>query len=257
MKQATAFLLAGVLAADLQAGSQPVRARNGMVSSQNFIASQVGVEVLWDGGNAVDAAVATAFALAVTHPSAGNIGGGGFLIYRPPTGPPVAYDFRETAPAGSSPTMFLKDGSYDEDRHHNSHLSVGVPGTVAGLHMAWKAHGKLPWRRLVAPAVTLARDGIMVTAGLAGSLKEVLPEMKKHRASVLQFSRSGVAYEMGDILKQPDLAKTLERIADRGPAGFYEGETAALIEKEMRAGGGLIPRADLAAYRPGHGRPLR
>ena len=239
------------------AAGVPARARNGMVASQNFVASQVGVEVLWDGGNAVDAAVATAFALAVTHPSAGNIGGGGFLIYRPPKGTPVAYDFRETAPAGSSPTMFLKDGLYDEDRHHNSHLSVGVPGTVAGLHMAWKAYGKLPWRRLVAPAVTLARDGIMVTDGLARSLKEVLPEMKKYPASVAQFSRSGVAYEMGDVLKQPELARTLERIADRGPAGFYEGETAALIEKEMKAGGGLITRADLAAYRAIRREPLR
>jgi len=239
------------------AASVPARARNGMVASQNFVASQVGVEALWDGGNAVDAAVATAFALAVTHPSAGNIGGGGFLIYRPPTGEAVAYDFRETAPAGSSPTMFLKDGVYDANLHHGSHLSVGVPGTVAGLHMAWKAHGKLPWRRLVAPAITLARDGIMVTDGLARSLKEVLPEMKKYPASVAQFSRSGVAYEMGDVLKQPDLARTLERIADRGPAGFYEGETAALIEKEMKAGGGLITRADLAAYRALRREPLR
>jgi gamma-glutamyltranspeptidase/glutathione hydrolase len=239
------------------ASTVPTRARNGMVASQNFVASQVGVEALWDGGNAVDAAVATAFALVVTHPSAGNIGGGGFLLYRPPSGVAVAYDFRETAPAGSSPTMFLKDGVYDEDRHHNSHLSVGVPGTVAGLHMAWKAHGKLPWRRLLAPAITLARDGIMVTDGLARSLKEVLPEMKKYPASVAQFSRNGVPYEMGDILKQPQLARTLERIADRGPAGFYEGETAALIEKEMKAGGGLITRTDLAAYRAIRREPLR
>src|SRR5229473_1285704 len=108
MKRALALLLAGAFAAELQAASEPVRARNGMVSSGNFIASQVGVEVLWDGGNAVDAAVATAFALAVTHPTAGNIGGGGFLLYRPPSGEAVAYDFRETAPAGAGPTMFLK-----------------------------------------------------------------------------------------------------------------------------------------------------
>jgi len=239
------------------AATVPARARNGMVASQNFVASQVGIEALWDGGNAVDAAVATAFALAVTHPSAGNIGGGGFLIYRPPSDPAVAYDFRETAPAGASPTMFLKDGVYDAERHHDSHLSVGVPGTVAGLHMAWKAHGKLPWRRLLAPAVTLARDGIMVTDGLARSLKEALPEMKKYPASVAQFSRRGVPYEMGDVLKQPELARTLERIADRGPAGFYEGETAALIEKEMKAGGGLITRADLGAYRAIRREPLR
>jgi gamma-glutamyltranspeptidase/glutathione hydrolase len=205
----------------------------------------------------VDAAVATAFALVVTHPAAGNIGGGGFLLYRPPAGEAVAYNFRESAPAGASPTMFLKDGVYDEDRHHRSHLSVGVPGTVAGLHMAWKAHGKLPWPRLLGPAITLARDGLMVTDGLARSLKDVLPQMKKYPASLAQFSRSGQAYEMGDILKQPELARTLERIANRGPAGFYEGETAALIEKEMKAGGGLITRADLAAYRPQRRTPLR
>jgi len=193
----------------------------------------------------------------VTHPAAGNIGGGGFLVYRPAKGDPVAYDFRETAPAGASPTMFLKDGFYDEERHHDSHLSVGVPGTVAGLHMAWKAHGKLPWRRLLSPAITLARDGFMVTDGLARSLKAVLPEMKKYPASVAQFSRGGEPYEMGDVLKQPQLARTLERIADRGPAGFYEGETAALIEKEMKAGGGLVTRADLAAYRAIRREPLR
>jgi gamma-glutamyltranspeptidase/glutathione hydrolase len=253
------FAVAGVaaLAGLATAATVPARARNGMVVSQNFLASQVGVEVLWDGGNAVDAAVATAFALAVTHPEAGNIGGGGFLLYRPAVGEPVAYDFREMAPAGSSPTMFLKDGVYDEDRHHKGYLSVGVPGTVAGLHMAWKAHGKLPWSRLLGPAITLARDGFMVTDGLARSLKEALPDMKPYPASVAQFSRNGEPYEMGDILKQPQLARTLERIADRGPAGFYEGETAALIEKEMKAKGGLITRADLAAYRPVRRAPLR
>ncbi len=250
MKQATAFLLAGVLSADLQAGSQPVRARNGMVSSQNVIASQVGVEVLWDGGNAVDAAVATAFALAVTHPTAGNIGGGGFLVLRPAKGEAVAYDFRETAPARASPTMFLRDGKYDSGLHHDSHLSVGVPGTVAGLHLAWKEKGRLPWRRLVDPAIALAREGFPISDGLARSLKEVLPSMKRYPASVAAFSRVGTPYEMGDVLKQPDLARALDRIAEGGPAGFYEGETARLIEKEMKAGGGLITREDLRAYRP-------
>jgi gamma-glutamyltranspeptidase/glutathione hydrolase len=235
----------------------PTRARNGMVASQHFLASQVGVEALWDGGNAVDAAVAAAFAIAVTHPAAGNIGGGGFLVYRSPVGEAVAYDFREMAPAGASPTMFLKDGFYDEDRHHKGHLSVGVPGTVAGLHMAWKAHGKLPWRRLLAPAVALARDGFMVTDGLARSLKDVLPDMKEYPAAVAQFSRGGEPYEMGDVLKQPQLARTLEHIAERGPAGFYEGVVAGLIEKEMKANGGLITRADLAAYRPLRREPLR
>jgi gamma-glutamyltranspeptidase/glutathione hydrolase len=257
LRAAVVTSLAVATAFAAAAATVPTRARNGMVASQHFLASQVGVETLWDGGNAVDAAVATAFALAVTHPTAGNIGGGGFLLYRPPAGEPVAYDFRETAPAGASPTMFLKDGVYDEKRHHEGHLSVGVPGTVAGLHMAWKAHGKLPWRRLLAPAITLARDGFMVTDGLARSLKDVLPDMKDYPASIAQFSRGGEPYEMGDVLKQPQLARTLERIADRGPAGFYEGETASLIEKEMKAHGGLITRADLAAYRAVRRTPVR
>jgi gamma-glutamyltranspeptidase/glutathione hydrolase len=248
-------LLAG--AGALEARTQPVRARNGMVASQNAIASRVGVEALAEGGTAVDAAVATAFALAVTHPTAGNIGGGGFLLLRPATGEPVAYDFREVGPAGSSPTMWLKDGTYDPKRHHFSHLAVGVPGTVAGLHLAWKEHGRLPWKRLLAPAIALARDGFVVTDNLSRSLKNVLPEMQPYPASVAQFSKDGVPYEMGETLRQPDLARSLQRIADQGPAGFYEGETAALIEKEMKANGGLITRADLKAYQAKKRVPLR
>jgi len=244
-------------AAPAMAGSQPVRAREGMVVSQEARAARIGADVLRDGGGAVDAAVATAFALAVTHPAAGNIGGGGFLLYRPADGPPVSYDFRETAPSRATATMFLKNGKYDEERHHESHLAVGVPGTVAGLHLAWREHGRLPWRRLLDPAIALARDGFVVTDGLARSLKDVLPKMKKYPASLAQFSRGGSPYEMGDVLKQPDLALTLERIAARGPAGFYEGETAELIEKEMAAHGGLITRADLRAYEPRRRDPLR
>jgi gamma-glutamyltranspeptidase / glutathione hydrolase len=250
MKRFTVLLLACAAASDAGAGSQPVRARNGMVVSQNFIASHVGIEVLVEGGNAVDAAVAVALALAVTHPVAGNIGGGGFLVLRPAKGDPVAYDFRETAPARSTPTMFLRDGRYDPELHHASHLAAGVPGTVAGLHMAWKENGRLAWRRLVAPAVALARDGFPVSDGLARSLREFLPAMKKYPASVAAFTREGTPYEMGDLLKQPDLARTLSRIEESGPAGFYEGETARLLEKAMRAGGGIITREDLRAYQP-------
>lgn len=236
------------LSAPVFAQSQPARARLGMVVSQNAIASAIGRDVLNEGGNAVDAAVATAFALAVVHPTAGNIGGGGLLLLRPSTGKAVAYDFREMAPAKASPTMFLKDGKYDSNLHHNSHLSVGVPGTVAGLHAAWKENGKLPWKRLVAPAIALARDGFVVSPALARSLRGTLKSMQPYPASIAQFSKNGVAYEAGETLKQPDLARTLERIAESGPAGFYEGETALLIEKEMAAHGGLITRADLKAY---------
>jgi gamma-glutamyltranspeptidase/glutathione hydrolase len=239
------------------AGSVPVRARNGMVVSQNVIASQVGMEVLMAGGNAVDASIATAFALAVVHPTAGNIGGGGFLLVRPANGPAAAYDFREMAPAAATPTMFLKDGKYSSELHHDSHLSVGVPGTVAGLHAAWLDYGRMPFKQLLQPAIALARDGFMVSDGLARSLREVLPEMKRYPASIAQFSRAGVPYEMGDVLKQPDLARTLERIAEKGARGFYEGETAALIEKEMKANGGLVTREDLRNYTLYRRPPLR
>jgi gamma-glutamyltranspeptidase/glutathione hydrolase len=254
------FLFVAVLpamASPLQAEVAPARAKHGMVVSQHFLATQAGVEVLWDGGNAVDAAVATAFALAVTHPAAGNIGGGGFLLYRPPKGDPVAFDFRETAPAGSSPTMWLKDGKYDPVRHHESHLAVGVPGSVAGLHLAWQEHGKLPWKRLVLPAVNLAREGFVVTDTLSRSIKGVLPDMKPYPASMAQFTRNGTPYEPGDLLVQADLAKTLERIASRGPAGFYEGETARLLAAEMKAHGGLITEEDLRGYRARTRVPLR
>jgi gamma-glutamyltranspeptidase/glutathione hydrolase len=244
-------------AAAVGANSSPLRAKYGMVVSQEETASNVGADVLRDGGTAIDAAVATAFALAVTHPTAGNIGGGGFIVYRPATGEPVAYDFREMAPATSHPAMFIKDGKYDFDLHHNSHVSVGIPGTVAGLHLAWKEQGKLPWRRLVEPAIRLARDGFPITEGLARSLRGELDEFKKFPASLAQFSKNGEPYVAGETLKQPDLAKTLERIAAEGPAGFYEGDTALLIEKEMAANEGLITRADLKNYKAERRVPIK
>ncbi len=251
MTRRVSFVLVAALAISsltLQAGSAPQRARLGMVITQSDIASEIGFQVIKSGGNAIDAAIATAFALAVTHPTAGNIGGGGFIVYRPASGEPVAYDFREVGPSRSSPEMWLKNGKYDFETHHNSHLAVGVPGTVAGLHLAWKEQGSKPWKELVQPAIGLAHDGFEVSHGLARSLAGVLDNFQKYPASLAQFSKNGKPYEQGDILKQPDLAKTLTRIADQGPAGFYEGETAALIEKEMKANGGLITMADLKAY---------
>jgi gamma-glutamyltranspeptidase / glutathione hydrolase len=244
----TTVLVLAVATLTLNAGSVPTRARVGLVITQNDIASQIGFKVIQGGGNAIDAAVATAFALAVTHPTAGNIGGGGFIVYRPATGEPMSYDFREVGPSRSSPEMWLTDGKYDFTKHHNSHLSVGVPGTVAGLHLAWKEQGSKPWKELLQPAIVLARDGFEVSHGLARSLAGVLDDFQKYPASLAQFSKNGKPYEQGEILKQPDLAKTLTRIADQGPAGFYEGETAALIEKEMKANGGLITMGDLKAY---------
>jgi gamma-glutamyltranspeptidase/glutathione hydrolase len=146
--------------------------------------------------------------------------------------------------------MFLVNGAYQSEVHHNSYLSVGVPGTVAGLHLAWKDAGKLPWRRLIDPAIALARDGFPISEGLARSLSEVVQgeRMQRSPAAVAQFSNGGIPYAAGDTLQQTDLGRTLERIAAQGPAGFYEGETARLVEKEMMAHGGLISRDDLKRY---------
>lgn len=250
------LLLALAFFAALPVAAQPVRARDGMVVAQDRLAATVGADVLREGGNAIDAAVATAFALAVTHPAAGNLGGGGFLLYRAAAGAADAYDFRETAPAAASARMFLRNGRYDSTLHHDGYLSVGVPGTVAGLHLAWREHGRLAWDRLVAPAIALARDGFVVSDGLARSLRAVLPSMKDHPASLAQFSKNGTPYDAGDVLRQPDLARTLESIAAHGPAGFYQGAVAGLIERDMAAHGGLITRADLEAYTPRKRVPL-
>lgn len=240
------------------ASFEPVRARYGMVASQKMLASQAGVEMLKEGGNAVDAAVATAFALAVTLPRAGNIGGGGFLVFRPGNGgQPEAYDFRETAPARATPEMFLKDGKYDWNLHHAHGPAVGVPGTVSGLHLAWKIHGKLPWKRLIEPAIALARDGVMVTDDMERSLKQMLSKWKDYPTSMAPLTKKGEYYQIGDIIKQTDLARTLERIANEGPPGFYEGETARLIVDQMKRIDGLITLEDLKAYRAKKREPIR
>src|SRR5437870_12495813 len=199
-----------LLSITIGAISVPVRAQRAMIASQNEIASRIGADAIKDGGTAVDAAVATAFTLAVVHPTAGNIGGGGFIVYRPAKGDPVAYDFREVAPAKASPTMFVQGWKYSSEAHHNSYLAVGVPGTVAGLHLAWKEQGKLPWKRLVDPAIALARDGFTVSDGLARSLRSALPRFQQiSPAAAAQFSKNGVASEAGDTLTQPELARTL------------------------------------------------
>ncbi len=245
------------LATQLAAENAPTRAKNGMVISQSDIASKVGVDVMEDGGNAIDAAVATAFALAVTHPSAGNIGGGGFLVFRPAVGEPVTFDFREMAPAKATDTMWLENGEYSYERHHLSHLSVGVPGTVAGLRMAWEEYGSLAWQRLLEPAIRIAQDGFAISDGLARSLDRSMERMGKYPATKAQFTKDGEAFEAGDLLKQADLAESLIRIAEDGAKGFYEGETARLIAEEMAKNGGLITEEDLKAYRAHKRAPIR
>jgi len=247
------------LLVSLPAGAvnDPARSKHGMVVSANALSSEVGVAVMREGGNAIDAAVAVAFSLAVTHPTAGNIGGGGFLLHQGAEGAPVAYDFRELAPGASHPEMWLVDGEYSYQRHHLSHMAVGVPGTVAGLHLAWQDGGTLPWKRLLEPAIEQARTGITVTDGLSRSLKRVLPRMQAYPASMAKFTNDGVPFEAGDLFRQPELAAALKRIAEHGPDGFYKGETADLIVAEMQRGGGIITHEDLANYEPRRRTPIK
>ncbi len=228
----------------------PVRSSGGMVSSQQWIASQVGADVLAHGGNAVDAAIATGFALAVTHPSAGNIGGGGFMVIRFPNGQSTAIDFREKAPLASHPEMWLDDqGEYSSQIHHRSYRSVGVPGTVAGFDKAHRLYGQIEWADLVQPAVDLAEDGFELSEGLAGSIgRFVQGRASSHEATVAALSKNGTPYRPGDTWKQRDLARTLTRIMRDRRDGFYQGETARLIVAEMRRGGGLITEEDLDVY---------
>ncbi len=229
-----------------------------MVVSATELASQIGVDVLQSGGNAVDAAIATGFALAVTHPTAGNIGGGGFMVIRFPDGEATTFDFREKAPLAAHPEMFLDEtGEYSRDIHHNSHLAVGVPGTVAGFAKAHATYGKLPWDRLVRPAVSLARDGFTLTSALARSMEYALGRMERYPASLRKFSNNGEPYRAGETWRQPDLAGTLERVMHEGRDGFYRGETARLIAAEMVRGGGLITEEDLALYEAHEREPIR
>ena len=233
------------------------RSPRGVVVSQERLASEAGAQVLREGGSAVDAAVATAFALAVVHPAAGNLGGGGFLLSRSTAGQASFIDFRETAPAGAHPRMWLKgDGTYDEARHHDSLASVGVPGTVAGLRMAWEREGCLPWTRLLRPAIRLARDGFVLTENQAASLAQQLPTFRNHAPTLAQFSRKGGPLQAGDRLVQRDLARTLARLA-KDWRDFYRGETARLLVRDMKANGGLITAADLRAYKAVRREPLR
>ncbi len=228
-----------------------------MVVAESAPAAEAGLAAMQEGGNAIDAAVATAFALAVTYPAAGNLGGGGFLLYRPSRGEAVAYDFREMAPASANAEMFLHEGHYDAERHHHSHLAIGVPGTVAGLHLAWRDHGRISWPRLMAPAIGLAERGFVVSPELARSLRDAQKKFSASPAALAQYTRDGETYAAGETLVQPDLARTLRLIADRGPSGFYEGEVADRIEAEMTARGGGITKADLKAYLAKRRAPIR
>lgn len=224
---------------------------NAAVVSVDPIASNVGVEILKKGGNAVDAAVATGFALAVTWPAAGNLGGGGFmLIYLADRGDVAAIDYREKAPEKSTARMFLDEkGELDSRKADVGYLVIGVPGTVRGFWEASKHYGKLDWKNLVEPAVKLARDGFTVDEVLAQSLKSQARWMDQFP----EFGRdlrkpAGTHYDAGETLRQPDLAWTLQQIHDRGPDGFYKGEVAKKLVNDLHANGGIITLKDLENY---------
>jgi gamma-glutamyltranspeptidase/glutathione hydrolase len=236
--------------APAQSGRTPAPARNGMVVSSHYLASEIGRDVLESGGNAVDAAVATAFALAVTLPSAGNIGGGGFLVYHGADGTTTSFNFREKAPLAATERMFLDErGNIRENSNHEGALSVGVPGTVAGLALAHQRLGSKPWAELVEPAVRLAADGFPSTWAMQDYLEWVQKNAAKYPSTARAFLKPGLTrYEPGEPWKQPDLARTLGRIRDHGRDGFYKGETARLFAAFMKANGGLITEEDLAHY---------
>lgn len=236
------------------AQNKAVEARQGMVVSVSPPGSDVGLAVLQKGGNAVDAAVATAFAMAVTWPSAGNIGGGGFMLVHPAPGKgdPVVIEYREMAPGAASKTLYTKaDGRL-------GHKAAGVPGTVKGMYLAHQKFGKLPWKDLVTPAVKLADDGFIINQALANSLNNVVdsspefPELQR----VLGTGRGKESWRAGDRWIQKDLAKTLKLVAEKGPDGFYNGPVADLIVAEMKRGKGIISKQDLANYRANERKPI-
>ncbi len=232
----------------------------GMVAAQNHLSAEVGAEILEAGGNAVDAAIAVGFSLAVTLPRAGNLGGGGFMvIYEANSGAAVAIDYREMAPARATRDMYLdENGDVDRERATFSHLASGVPGTVAGLYKAHEAFGRLPWKRILQPAIQQAREGVAISYDLAQQLRSRQERMCRNAATCGYFYKpGGVPYEAGDILRQEDLAAVLMRIAEEGPDGFYKGQTARLIAAEMVRGGGLVDEASLAAYKPVVREPVR
>ena len=240
------------------ASTEATYGANGMVTSRSRLASEVGIDVLRDGGNAVDAAVATAFALAVTYPSAGNIGGGGFAVIRLPDGKVETLDHREKAPLSAHRDMYLDEaGEVIRGLSTSSHKAAGVPGSVDGLLVLLEAHGTLSRKRVMAPAIRLARTGFDLDHDLARQFQRRLKSMESYPASIAKFSNGGTPFAAGDRWRQPYLARTLARISSKGRAGFYAGPVAAKIVAEMERGGGDITLQDLADYRSVWREPVR
>jgi gamma-glutamyltranspeptidase/glutathione hydrolase len=250
MRRLSGFALALLLAAEaFAAGPHVSTGRGGAVAAAEETAARVGIEILKKGGNAADAAVAVGFALAVTWPEAGNIGGGGFWVSRDARGRVVVVDFREMAPRNARRDLYIRpDKNGVVPSSTEGALSSGVPGTVAGLSLAHRRAGRLPWKTVVSPAVRLARNGFAVTEVLARSLTKERDRLAKDSETARIFLPDGSAPAVGSILKQPDLARTLEAIRDRRDDGFYRGGVARQIEAGQERDGGLISRGDLARY---------
>ena len=230
---------------------QAVRASHGMVATDEALGSQAGVEILKRGGNAVDAAVAVAFALAVVEPAAGNIGGGGFMLVRLADGKTTFFDYRETAPGKATRDMYIgKDGKLDPEASVIGYKSVAVPGTVAGLALALKTHGSMKLADVMAPAIRLAENGFPISKRLEHELEEESKDLQRFPSSRHIFLNDGKMFQPGETLRQPVLAATLKRIAKNGAAEFYTGETARMIADDMSRLGGLITLDDLAKYQP-------
>ncbi len=246
----TVFLLS--IACNIAEETEAISGKNGMVVSVDKYASQVGIDILKQGGNAVDAAIAVGFALAVTYPSAGNIGGGGFMVIRfPETGESVALDFRETAPEKAAPDMYLDEkGKYIPERSLSGYLAVGAPGTVKGFELAMKKYGALSWKDVLQPAIELAEKGFKLTKNRAESFNRLRKRFKGTEEFFRVFSKKdGTPFKEGDLFVRKDLAKSLKLIAEKGSDTFYKGEIADLIVKDMKENGGLITKNDLASYK--------
>ncbi len=245
------FLLLVVAVAACSTKREPVvglLADSAMVVSAHPLASHIGADVLRKGGNAIDASIATQFALAVVHPAAGNIGGGGFMLVRMNDGATDALDYREKAPGAASTDMYLGEtGEVETDLSLHGHLASGVPGTVAGLWAAHQKYGSMPWAELVQPAIDLALKGFTLTEKEASGLNELQENLIKYN-TVLPENLLNDSWQAGDSIFYEDLGRTLERIRDQGLAGFYEGATADSLVAEMKRGNGLITHADLKAY---------
>ena len=246
----------------LAASLEPARGRHAMVASQHELASRIGVDILKKGGNAVDAAVAVGLALAVVYPEAGNLGGGGFMIIRRPDGRSFAIDYRETAPKAATRDMFVdKDGKLIEGEGSSTigYRASGVPGTPAGFGLAFEKYGsgKIAWRDVVAPARALAQNGYVLTNRLAELFVNYKKHLAKYPDSNRIFLNNGKYYKEGDLLRQPELAQTLGRMASGGAREFYTGKTAQLIAADMKANNGLITLEDLASYQAKERTPLR